>query len=170
MKIPVFVSCPTALNKDQAKARKNIINIIEEFGMEPRALGRTDYPTDYPLKEVFVLAKHCSGGIILGFDQFLTSTGIWKKGTEKEKVQNVTVAFPSSWNQLEAGILFGLGLPLMVFKEPSISGGVFDPGVTDVFIHKMPIGNLTQKDKDALREVILNWQRKVRMIYYEDRK
>jgi hypothetical protein len=55
-----------------------------------------------------------------------------------------------------------------VFKEDTISGGVFDSGVTDVFIHKMPMGRLTKDNKDALREVILNWQRKVRTHYYGD--
>jgi hypothetical protein len=36
--------------------------------MEPRTLGRGEYPKDYPLKEVYVIAKHCCGGIILGFE------------------------------------------------------------------------------------------------------
>lgn len=46
--------------------------------------------------------------------------------------------FPSPWNHLESGILFGLHLPLLVFAEEGVSGGVFDRGVTDVFIHRMP--------------------------------
>ena len=37
-----------------------------------------------------------------------------------------------------------MGLPLLVFKEDGISGGVFDSGVTDVFIHKMPIGRVSK--------------------------
>jgi hypothetical protein len=167
LKIPVFVSCPTVLNKDQEKARTVIIDAIKKLGLEPRALGRTDYPVDYPLKEVFVLAKHCCGGIILGFEQFYTDNGIWKKGTGEEKKQGSSVSFPTPWNQLEAGIMFGLGLPLMVFKEPLITGGVFDPGVTDVFVHKMPMGKLSKKSKSELNQVVLNWQRKVRTLYYE---
>ena len=58
----------------------------------------------------------------------------------------------------------------MVFKESEIAGGVFDPGVTDVFIHKMPMGRISKNSRNALREVVLNWQRKVRIHYYEDRK
>ena len=136
--------------------------------MEPRALGRTDFPSDFPLREVLVIAKHCSGGVILGFEQFYTRSGIWKRGTSEEKKNTKDVCFPTAWNQLESGILFSLDLPLLVFKEDTISGGVFDSGVTDVFIHKMPMGRLTKDNKDALREVILNWQRKVRTHYYGD--
>jgi len=170
MKIPVFVSCPTELNKEQETARTVIIQELEHLGMEARALGRTDYPSEFPLKEVLVIAKHCSGGIVLGFEQFYTSTGIWKRGNKtEEKKQSEPIAFPTPWNNLEAGILFSLGLPLLVFKENIISGGVFDTGVTDVFIHKIPIGKLAEKNKLALREVMLNWQRRVRAHYYEDK-
>jgi len=168
MKIPIFVSCPTQLSKEQEKARTLIIDELENLGMEPRSLGRTDYPSDFPLREVFVIAKHCSGGVILGFEQFYTKSGIWKRGTNEEKKNTNEVCFPTPWNQLEAGILFSLGLPLLVFKEENISGGVFDSGVTDVFIHKMPMGRLSKINKDALRQVLLNWQRKVRSHYYED--
>ena len=168
MKIPVFVSCPTTLNKTQLSARKTIIHQLAELGMEARALGRTDYPSDFPLKEVLVIAKHCSGGIILGFEQVYATTGICKRGTTKEENIADPEAFPTAWNQLEAGILFALSRPLLVFREEGISGGVFDSGVTDVFIHKMPMGRLTPSEINALREVFLNWQRKVRALYYGD--
>ncbi|MFQ5822545.1 MAG: hypothetical protein ACE5JB_00655 [bacterium] len=168
MKIPVFVSCPTTLNRAQESARKIINQELDQLGIEPRALGRTDYPSDFPLREVLVIAKHCSSGVILGFTQFSTDSGIWKEGTPDAEPNNETLAFPTSWNQLEAGILFSLGLPLLVFKEENISGGAFDSGVTDVFIHKMPIGRLSVENKKALREVFLNWQRKVRAHYYGD--
>ena len=166
MKIPVFVSCPTSLNKEQGKARKLILEQLEYLFLEPRALGRTDYPTDFPLKEVLVLAKHCSGGVILGFEQFTTDTGTSKRGTKEEQNVAETTIFPSPWNQLEAGMLFSLGKPLIVFKENKLVGGVFDPGAMDVFIHKMPMGEPTAHDKDVLKQVFLKWQGKVHDNYY----
>lgn len=168
MKIPVFVSSPTTLNSSQENARKRIVILLDELGFEPRALGRSDYPSDFPLKEVFVIAKHCAGGVILGFEQFRTASGIWKYGTKGEKNQTTEIFFPTSWNNLEAGILFALNKPLMIFKESEISGGIFDNGVSDVFIHQMPIGNMTKEKNQALKESLLNWQRKVRAYYYGD--
>ena len=168
MKIAVFVSCPTQLNKVQQSAKETILRRLDELGMEPRTLGRTDYPSDFPLKEVLVIAKHCSGGVILGFQQFHVTAGAWKCGTPQEKHIVGPTSFPTPWNQIEAGMLFALGRPLLVFREGVLTGGVFDPGVTDVFIHKMPIGRLSRVDANALREVFLNWQRKVRVHYYGD--
>lgn len=167
MKIPVFVSCPTSLNLKQEEARKVIIKYLHSLGMEPRALGRSDYPSDYPLREVLVIAKHCSGGVILGFEQFVTKSGTFKARTKNKVKITKPTSFPTPWNQIEAGMLFTLGIPLLVFKEKNISGGVFDAGVTDVYIHKMPTDKLLPTAKQELKEVFLNWQRKVRNKYYD---
>ena len=69
MKIPVFVSCPTTLREEKQLGRKIILDELDRLELEPRALGASDYPTDLPLREVYVLAKHCAGGVILGFEQ-----------------------------------------------------------------------------------------------------
>lgn len=84
MKIPIFLSCPTVLNSNQEKSREIVLDELRFLSLEPRALGRSDYPTDLPLREVYVLATHCSGGVILGFDQFFTEDGICKRGTMQE--------------------------------------------------------------------------------------
>jgi hypothetical protein len=167
VRIPVFVSCPTSLSPEQDAARKLILGRLRALNLEPRALGRSDYPTDYPLREVYVIANHCSGGVILGFEQFRSDSGINKPGAPQEKKVSHNTSHPTPWNQLEAGILFGLGLALLIFKEDQISGGVFDPGVTDVFVHAMPPANPTAGQKNQLKDVFMAWQRKVRDHYYE---
>lgn len=163
MKIPVFVSCPTTLSKSQEAQRKLIISILNELNLEPRALGRSDYPSELPLREVLVIAKHCCGGVILGFNQFTATTGIRKPDTTKEEATSSPVMFPTEWNNLEAGILYALRKPLLVFREPGVRGGVFDPGVTDVFVHNMPETKAAKKD---LKEVFLKWRDKVGTAYY----
>jgi hypothetical protein len=168
MRIPVFVSGPTKLNRRQDSSRHRIMRELARLQLEPRALGRSDYPSDFPLREVFVIAKHCSGGIILGFRQFVATAGIWKQGTkEQRKIQpRKPEYFPTPWNHLEAGILFGLQLPLLIFREEPMRGGVFDEGVTDVFIHNMPPGDINRASLEAFREVLLKWSAKVREHYY----
>jgi hypothetical protein len=170
MKIPVFVSCPTALNSAQEGARTVLIQLLDELNLEPRALGRSDYPSDLPLREVLLIARHCAGGLILGFEQFQATSGTWKRGVEGGErhfsSSDAAVSFPTPWNHLEAGILFGLGLPLLIFRESTISGGVFDNGVTDVFIHKMPDANMPAREMGSLKEVFLKWHGKVSTRYY----
>lgn len=168
MRIPVFVSSPTKLNKSQEDSRNRIVAELARLQLEPRALGRSDYPSEFPLREVFVISKHCSGGVILGFEQFVATAGVWKRGTKEEKrlTRGKTAHFPTPWNHLEAGILFGLQLPLLIFREEAVRGGVFDEGVTDVFIHTVPSGTMSKANLEAFREVLLKWSSRVREHYY----
>jgi hypothetical protein len=101
--------------------------------------------------------------MILGFVQQYASVAVSKpRSSLEKKIRDLSV--PTPWNHLEAGILFGLRLPLLVFREDKISGGIFDVGTSDIFIHPMPkVGGIT----DALNEVILNWQGRVRQHYYK---
>jgi hypothetical protein len=168
MEIPVFVSCPTSLTVGQQAARTIVLRQLKRFKLEPRALGRSDYPTELPLREVLLLARHCSGGVILGFEQQRSLTGTIKPGTPEERPQEPGLPLPTPWNQLEAGILYGRRLPLLIFKEKGISGGVFDAGVTDVFIHPMPAPSDDADRKDALGDVFLKWQAEVRRHYYQE--
>lgn len=166
MKVPVFVSSPSALNEAQNNSREIILGELDRLELEPRALGRSDYPTELPLREVFVVAKHCSGGVILGYEQMYVSDGLAKRGTNNEQTITEGVSIPTPWNHLEAGILYSMGLPLLVFKDHGISGGIFDLGVTDVFVHKIPHSSMGETERRALSSVFLKWQAKVRVHYY----
>ena len=164
-KIPVFISSPTTLNKKQNELREMIVNIIDDLNMEARALGRSDYPKDFPLKEVAIIAKRCSGGIILGFEQMRVSDGKTKVGTKDEKVIK-DVILPTPWNHIEAGILFGLKMPLLIFKEEGISGGVFDHGITNAFVHTLP-KKITVSKQNEIKQVIQKWFAEVSRLYNE---
>ena len=169
MRIPVFVSSPTQLNSKQERARRVVLGILDDLQLEPRALGRSDYPKDVPLKEVFAIARHCHGGVILGFEQLRVTAGLWKAGTkEEERVgRSRPVSLPTPWNQLEAGILFGLRLPLLIFREADVFGGVFDVGTTEVFVHEMPPPRPSPNKLAELKEVFLKWHAAVSRLYYD---
>lgn len=165
MQIPVFVSFPTSLNDEQDASRQAVLIELERFGLEARALGRSDYPVDTPLKEVLVLARHCAGGLILGYSQLVVESGVSKAGTAGER-RVADVHQPTPWNQLEAGILYGLGLPLLIFQEAGVSGGIFDIGTGDVFVQSMPALGSSTESNAGLRDVFLRWQARVREHYY----
>lgn len=166
MRIPVFVSAPSSLSPSQDAARKLVLRELDRNGLETRALGRSDYPTELPLREVLTIARHCAGGVILGFQQFRADSGVFKPDTTEQKALAGSAIFPTPWNHLEAGILFSLGVPLLVFREHGITGGVFDPGVTDVFVHSMPTPTLSGNAKKSFAAVFLKWQAQVRSFYY----
>ncbi|HZS54648.1 MAG TPA: hypothetical protein VFA65_09610 [Bryobacteraceae bacterium] len=168
MRIPVFVSAPSPDNLSPAQEQSAAIihKLVTRYKLEWRALGRSDYPNDLPLKEVLRMIKHCSGGIILGFEQFRCKGGKFKLGSPNAKTIASTISFPTPWNQLEAGILFSAGLPMMIFRESGITGGVFDVGTSEVFIHQMPNASTNSTSLDDLDSVFQNWVARVRNHYY----
>jgi hypothetical protein len=89
-----------------------------------------------------------------------------ERGKGEKLKKGESIAVPTAWKNLEAGILFGLNLPLLIFKEPKISGGVFDLGVTDIFIHTMPKGRISMSLHESLKEVFLKWYGRVSTFYY----
>ena len=168
IRIPVFVSAPTSLNPQQNAARDLVIAELDAQQFEARALGRTDYPADCPMREVFSIVKVCAGGVILGFSQYDGTGGVWKRGTDREQAHTGAVMFPSPWNQLEAGMLYSLGVPLLIFREKGIAGGIFDAGVSELFINDMPVAPLSTDTAEGLRQVFLKWSARVRTRYYRD--
>lgn len=162
--IPVFVSSPTDLDPDQLETFNYICACLADEGLEDRALGKSDYATDYPLKEVMLIARHCSGGLILGFNQISSERVVFKPGTAKERTEAAS-KMPTPWNNLEAGMLFGLQIPLMVFREDNIGGGIFDDGVSDAYVHPLPIGEALEHRKVQIKSAIQIWVGKVRDHY-----
>jgi|ERR1043165_1423342 hypothetical protein len=166
MRIPVFVSCPSALSKKQEKSRGIVAEELANLDLEWRALGRDDFPTVFPLREVLVLARHCAGGVILGFEQIYASKATKRRGTpERKSLKGVRI--PSAWNHLESGILFTLGLPLLVFCEDGVCDGIFDHGVSDAFVHKMPPPSINPSERRKWTAVFQKWQAAVRYRYYQ---
>ncbi len=138
----------------------SIEQMLEELSLEPRTLGSSDYPLDFPLKEVRAIAKHCAGGLILGFSQ--------ERASDVQRFGRANLpnrSYPTPWNHLEAGILFALGLPLLIWRERDIEGGVFDNGVTGTFVHAFE--DDFSSDNKGVRAVFSKWQSEVSRFYYD---
>jgi hypothetical protein len=111
------------------------------------------------------MVRHCSGGMILGFEQFTTPAGKFRVGSPNASDAK-DVSFPTPWNHLEAGILFSAGLPMMIFKEPGIQGGVFDSGSHEVWIHQIPTTTMPKRAHQGLDSVFQQWMARVVDHYY----
>lgn len=184
--IPVFASTPSKLDADQRASQHFIYGRLHSLGLEPRTLGSTDPGVYNPLHEVRTLARHCAGGIILGYSQITADRAhrfnvkTLADGTievEKDLIRKYRA--PTPWNQLETGILFGLGMPLFVLRQEGIEGGIFDAGSSDVLVHSMPMPAppdassplpqkvvFSQTAESSFTQALLRWQGLVRDFYY----
>jgi hypothetical protein len=181
----VFASVPSKLDPRQDASKRHIYTRLHALGLEPRTVGGTDPGMYNPLHEVRTLARHCAGGIILGYSQ-ISAERARRLATQESPDGSLTVVetvirhyrAPTPWNQLETGILFGLGLPLFVLKQENIEGGIFDEGASDVLVHNMPMPGIEwdeakpndlrhQRAQQGFEVALLRWQALVRAHYYE---
>lgn len=165
MHIPVFVSCPTDLNPAQNEVRDFLMGWLERNNLVAHALGRSDYPIHSTLHEVLALGKRCCGALILGFEQMHAEKLLKKRGTPVESRLD-DVPMPTPWNHLEAGIMYAQRLPLLILREEGISGGIFDSGTVDGFVHDMPRMEPSGPDR-RVENILQRWSSEVINTYYE---
>jgi hypothetical protein len=165
--LPVFVSVPSKLNRQQQAVHRAIETELQILHFEPRTVGRSDHALQSPLGEVYQLARRCCGGLILGFRQASTKSATLWAGTKVEQA-NVPAYWPSAWNQLEAGVLYTLGMPILVFAEDGVNGGIFDPGVANIFIHQFSCEKFDAQERARLGMLLQEWARHARNFYTDD--
>jgi len=144
--------------------------LLEENRLIRCTLGKDDFPVDTPLSEVFGMIRRCSGAVVLGFRQFHAPSGVFKAGTSAVRTEDKDVYMPTPWNQLEGGMIFALNLPTLIFREAGISGGIFDMGNQDAFVHGMPPGDTLEPGQEVVKEkysvLFQRWSHRVGINYY----
>jgi hypothetical protein len=165
MRMQVFVSSPTKLSPEQDDVRSALLNILDGEGLAPRTLGRSDPSSTLPLAQVCVIASHCVGGLILGFEQMYVTAGTLKRRARDDDFVEISEPvdrprrFPTAWNQIEASILFALGKPLLVMCEQGIDDGVFYPGAAGKYTYTLPANEREMKRReDEFRQIIKDWR------------
>lgn len=166
--VPIFVSMPTKLNDAQQAVFESVEKTLKTSRLAPSTVGRSVLPLQSPLGEVYQLARRCAGGLILGFRQSEASDLVRWSGTKHQTVDANRTYFPSPWNQLEAGILFSLGVPMLIFAERGVTGGIFDRGVGNLFIHEFDADNFGQAEAEMMATLIQDWARHVINHYLAD--
>ena len=131
----VFLSRPTSVDRYQQRLCQRIAAALKGEHLQPRTLGVTDYPRKAPLGEVLKLMEESDGAIVLGLRQLRVQGGLLKEQTDQEAAVE-DLLLPTAWNQIEAGMAVALGLPLLLIREEGVSGGVFDVGSSDQFVHQ----------------------------------
>lgn len=158
--LSIFLSRPTAVTVQQEAFCVELQRLLEERGVRGRTLGITDYPVRAPLGEVLDLMLRCDGVLVLGLVQANVETGVAKPGAVGEKrIDGAQFATP--WNQIEAGMAFALGLPVFLVREARVTGGVFDVGSSDRFLHQAELTTQWLQSR-AFRQPLERWIQDVR--------
>jgi hypothetical protein len=152
VKLPVFLSHPQRKTPEQEKVYTFLRKTLLAFDLKPKTVD-TPYPTKAPLLEVRALAETCAGGVVLGFARRPYGDGAGSSSSA------------TPWNHLEAGMLFGLGLPLLIFRDRTVDDGIFDANATGDVVYEMPEPPFDHH-RSYVIDPIRRWREKVELRYY----
>lgn len=128
MSIDVFISVGRNSKPEHEKFISEIEQFLRNNGINPRAVGRTDFSSIQPLKFIEKVMNECSGTVVIAFERIHIDQGFEKRSTNAEKpLSNVNIT--TVWNQIEPAMAYVLGHPLLVIVENGIrSEGLLEVG------------------------------------------
>lgn len=130
--IDVFLSRPNWVQGHVEKQFENFYPLLEEYGFNPRTIGKEVIPISSPFQHVVNLMQQCQCTIVLGFPQIRI-----RAGTMKGNDITDTFALPTEWNHIEAAISIMLNKPtLMMLHRGVAARGLFEKGAANVFVHE----------------------------------
>ncbi len=152
----IFISVGRTFNKNHEDFVSGLEDYLRANGMNPRAIGRSDFSHKNPLKFIEDLMKQCDGAIIIAFERLHVSEGIEKRGSENPieiKDENI----PTAWNQIEAAMSYALGLPLFVLVERGCRNeGLLEAGY-DWYVQRITMSRETLQTKSFVGAFV-NWK------------
>jgi hypothetical protein len=116
----VFLSVGATFTKDQEVYVNSFERVMNESNMKRLVVGRDKPPARQPVLEVKDLMRKADAVVVLAFTRYVIESGTEKPGANRAKHKQVAITderHPTVWNQIEAGIAFGLGTPLLVILE-----------------------------------------------------
>lgn len=155
--INVFISHPSPYNKNQ----ENFLSLIElelkNHGLNPTNLGKNNWNFKSPLKPIKDIMNSCEAAIVIGLERHHSLIG-YEKEHSRDSKEFIHKYSSSPWIQIEAGMAYQAGLPILILKEDKVyPEGILDSQISDSFVFKFELKEQTKKLSPELKSIILSW-------------
>jgi len=155
----VFVSVGTGLNAAQEAFVSAVEERLKAVGLNPCTIGRNTFSTEAPLHAVIELMDRCVGTVIVALERYRVERGVERRASPQEKALT-DVGFPTAWNQIEAAMAYGRGLPLLVLVDEQLRcDGLLERG-NDWFVHEVPL-DAAALNNPAFTGLLKDWRDRI---------
>jgi len=115
----VFLSVGATYTPEQEGFVRAFEEALVQSGCERLTVGRGQLGARQPIQQARDLMEAADAVVVLAFTRILVERALDKPGSREQK--EITGAkYPTVWNQLEASMAFGLGIPLLVVLEEGL--------------------------------------------------
>lgn len=157
--IKVFVSVGRTSTPQQEEFVGAIESYMIDRGLAPLALGRNYWSSKQPLSAIDELMGQCSGAAVVGFERLRIFQAVDRRGSGAERVLN-DCALPTVWNQIEAAMAHGRGLPLLVLIEDDLRTEGLLETTNDWFVKRLPLTASATSDRE-FAGIFSDWHARV---------
>ncbi len=159
MTIDIFLSVGRVQTPDQETFIQSVEKLLAEHDLRPRTVGRTDFTSGKPLETILSVMKECSGTLVIAFERFRFAAGVEFPGSPGSSNLK-DVSLPTVWNQIEAGMAYSLGHPLLAVVEANLRDeGLLEDGY-DWFVNWVTL-TPESLQTDAFEDTFRHWKEKV---------
>jgi hypothetical protein len=155
--INVFISHPTPYNKYQETFLSLIELELKKHGLNPTNLGKNNWSFRSPLKPIKEIMDTCVAAVVIGLERHHSLIG-YEKEFSKSSKELIHKYSSSPWIQIEAGMAYQAGLPILILKEDKVyDEGILDPQISDSFVFEFELKKLQKKLSPEIEEIIGSW-------------
>ena len=117
----VFISMGTPYTEDYLAFRNELETLLRDScGVNPRIIGKNEYPSGSPLTHIREVMGKCHGVVVVAYERTYIENGTEKRhGTAPKEINKRTYTTP--WNHIESAIAFNLGLPIYILCERGLT-------------------------------------------------
>ncbi len=124
----IFLSVGATANERQELFVRSIEDRLLRENLIPNAVGRNKFSAGSPLQTILELIDECDGTLIIALERTYFPSGVEKRGGVHETTL-INTKYPTAWNQIEAGLSYSKGHPLLLIMEEGLrSEGLLEKG------------------------------------------
>ena len=117
----VFISMGTPYTPEYAAFRDALEAFLRDHcKVDPRIIGKNEYPSGSPLPKIREVMRKCDGVIIVAYERKHLAKGAEKRGSDAE-VAISNRAYTTPWNHIESAMAFGLNLPIHIICQNGLA-------------------------------------------------
>jgi hypothetical protein len=149
----VFVSMGTPYTEEFGKFRDELDSLLRNTcGVDPRIIGKNEYPAGNPLTHIYDVMRSCHGVIVVAYERKFLESGVEKRGGDAaQSISRRTYTTP--WNDIESAMAYSLGIPLYVLCQKGLSEEGLIESKLDWFVQYVEISPAALRKPEVVESI-----------------
>ncbi|MEY2884149.1 MAG: hypothetical protein RL490_1873 [Pseudomonadota bacterium] len=135
----VFISMGTPYTETQSRFRDALETFLrEKCKIDPRIIGKNEYPDGNPLTKIRTVMSQCHGVIVLAYERKYLESG-FEKRSGKMPLTISNRSYTTPWNHIESAMAFTMGLPLYILCQTDLTEEGLIESKLDWYVQRIDI-------------------------------